>query len=97
MVKCMEFICRQINSEDVFMVWLEQGVADGDIPYGELTETDLDEDLKYYVECDGSFAHLMRDFLNVMVAARKDGGLYCDGVVDRGWKSELYESKDEEL
>ena len=37
MVKAMEFICRQINDEDVFMGWLMNGVADGDIEYGDLS------------------------------------------------------------
>ena len=33
MVKAMEYICRQINDEDVFNGWLMGGVADGDIEY----------------------------------------------------------------
>ncbi len=81
MVKCMEFICRQINDESVFYRWLTIGVADGDIDYGDLGESDYDEDLLSYSEDDADFALLMHDFLNIMVSARKSGGLYCDGVV----------------
>lgn len=97
MVKCMEFICRQINDENVFMRWLEVGVADGDIPYGELCETEFDEDLECYVEFDDTFATLLRDFLNIMSAARRSGGLYCDGVVDRGFKSQLYDRRSDDI
>ena len=36
MVKAMEYIARQLNDESIFMGWLSIGVADGDIPYGDL-------------------------------------------------------------
>lgn len=36
MVKAMEYIARQINDEEVLMPWLQLGVADGDIYYGDL-------------------------------------------------------------
>ena len=80
MVKAMEFICRNINDEEVFDLWLMGGVADGDIRYGDLDGADLDGILEYYVE-DDHFADLMRCFLNRMVGAKRSGGLYCDGVV----------------
>lgn len=76
MVNAMEFICRQINDEEVFEDWLINGVADGDIEYGNLT-SEVDE---YYLE-DENFAFLMACFLRRMTAAKKSGGLYCDGVV----------------
>ena len=76
MVNAMEFICRQINDEEVFEGWLMNGVADGDIEYGNLT-SEVDE---YYLE-DENFADLMACFLRRMTAAKKSGGLYCDGVV----------------
>lgn len=74
-VRAMETIARCINDEEIFMPWLSVGVADGDI-----TEDTTDEDLEYYCE-DDNFAELMELFLRLMARAKKDGGLYCDGVV----------------
>lgn len=82
MVKAMEFICRQINDEGVFNGWLMIGIADGDVEYGDLDAQDKDGILDYYVE-DVHFADLMDSFLRVMARARKSGGLYCDGIVDK--------------
>jgi len=82
MVKAMEFICRQTNSEDVFEGWLYSGVADGDIEYGDLSDED-NGDLEIYYEDDVCFADLMACFLRRMASAKKDGGLYCDGVVSK--------------
>lgn len=81
MVKAMEFICRQINDEDVFDGWLMNGVADGDIKYGDFSVDNLEEDdATYYAEDDDTFADLMACFLRRMARAKKSGGLYCDGV-----------------
>ena len=83
MVKAMEFIARQINDEGVFESWLIDGVADGDIKYGDLEVRDEDrEELEVYIE-DESFADLMHTFLYVMKKAERSGGLYCDNVVDK--------------
>ncbi len=82
MVACMEFICRQINDEEVFMPWLSVGVADGDIEYGDLNPDSVDE---YYTE-DSVFRDLMGSFLWRMTGAKKSGGLYCDGIVSPDWK-----------
>ena len=81
LVKAMEYIARQINDEMVFEGWLVEGVADGDVEYGDLdvNPTDL-EDFEYYIG-DNNFADLMDTFLWVMARAKKSGGLYCDGVV----------------
>lgn len=83
MVKAMEFIARQINDENVFEGWLMGGVADGDIPYGDLsvTDEDIEEFDSYYIE-DKHFADLMACFSRRMASAYKSGGLYCDGVCD---------------
>lgn len=81
MVKAMEFICRQINDEDVFECWLVNGVADGDIEYGDLTAED-DGSMEYYTE-DAHFADLMDTFLWCVEKACKSGGLYCDGIVSK--------------
>jgi len=82
MVKAMEYIARQVNDEEVFFYWLENGVADGDIPYGSLeVRLDDEEMLECYYEDDKDFAVLMDDFLRLMRAAQKSGGLYCGDVV----------------
>lgn len=83
MLKAMEFVVRQINDEDVFMGWLSVGVADGDIPYGDFEATNDDvEEYEYYIQND-EFSELMGLFLNKMAQARKNGGLYCDGVLSK--------------
>lgn len=79
MVLAMEYICRQINADDVFMPWLMCGVADGDLEYGEWNPDAVDE---CYID-DETFAELMETFLRRMSAAKKSAGLYCDGVVSK--------------
>lgn len=81
LVKAMEYICRQINDEEVFMRWLQCGVADGDIEYGDLSDPETDDYLLCYVEDSFEFGELMCEFLHVISYARNHGGLYCDGVV----------------
>ena len=82
MVKAMEFITSQINDESVYDRWLMNGVADGDIKYGDFSTDDLENDeATWYCEDDKTFAELMGTFLNLMTAAKKSGGLYCDRVV----------------
>ena len=84
MVKAMEFIAQQINDEEVFMGWLINGVADGDIVYGDFSTDNLEEDeATYYAEDDKVFSEVMACFLRRMVGAAKSGGLYCDGVVSK--------------
>lgn len=86
MVKAMEFIARQVNDEEVFESWLICGVGDGDIEYGDLVVNSEDLDgsgAGYYIEDDDTFAGLMHEFLDLMKAACKSGGLYCDGVIDK--------------
>lgn len=82
MVKAMEFIACQINDEEVFDSWLCCGVADGDVEYGDLDAQDKHGILDYYVQ-DDHFADLMHLFLKIMAVARRSGGLYCDGIVDK--------------
>lgn len=78
-VKAMEYIARQINDEEIFEAWLIDGVADGDIEYGDLS-AEAGEDMDYYLE-DQHFSDLMDTFLRCMYAAKRIGGLYCDRVV----------------
>lgn len=77
MILAMEYIARQINDEEVFEGWLMNGVADGDIPYGNFDITEVDD---YYTE-DDNFKELMSCFLRRMVGAWNSGGLYCGGIV----------------
>lgn len=77
MVLAMEYIARQINDEEVFEAWLIDGVPDGDISYGSFDISEVDE---YWLE-DDHFADLMDEFLSVMKAAKRSGGLYCGNVV----------------
>lgn len=84
MMKAMEYICRQINDEEVLESWLVSGVADGDITYGDLSVgKDDPENLDYYIEDNNNFADIMDTFLWVMRKAAKSGGLYCDDVVSK--------------
>ena len=78
MILAMEFICRQINDEEVFDTWLQCGVPDGEIKYGEW-DVGVVED--YFIEDDARFAEFMGCFLRRMKEAKNSGGLYCDGVV----------------
>lgn len=75
-VRAMDFLARAVNDEDDILLWLEEGVADGDID-----ENTQDDELLDYVEDDKVFAELMETFLNVMRNAYVDGGLYIDDVV----------------
>lgn len=79
MVKAMEYIAQQLNDEGIFESWLIDGVADGDIEYGDLS-AEAGEDIDWYIE-DQHFSDLMETFLRCMKAAKRSGGLYCDGVV----------------
>ena len=79
MVKAMEYIARQLNDEGIFGAWLIDGVADGDIAYGDLS-AEAGEDIDWYIE-DQHFSDLRDTFLRCMKAAKRSGGLYCDRVV----------------
>ena len=81
MVKAMEFIARNMNDEGAFCnLWLPFGVADGDIEYGDLSDTDgNNSDTEYYTE-DNNFSDLMKLFLKLMAIANSNG-LYCDGIL----------------
>ena len=80
MVACMEYIARQINNEDVFETWLMCGIADGDIEYGNLDITDIED---YYLD-DVNFKNLMSTFLVCMKEAFRDGGLCFNSIITNG-------------
>lgn len=81
MVKAMEFIARHVNNEEIFIDdWLSDGVADGDIEYGDLSISDEDFDkygTKFYIEND-RLRELMKVFLQLMHDAYEDGGLFVN-------------------
>ena len=77
MVRAMELIARAVNDEDVFMMWLNCGVADGDIK-----PDTADDELEWYTE-DERFADLMDTFLELMSRANQSGGLYADGIISK--------------
>ena len=81
LVKCMEFISRQINDEEIFECWLIDGVADGDICYSDLSVLTADSDiLDYYISLD-NISILTELFSRIMYFSYIDGGLYCDNIL----------------
>lgn len=71
-VACMEYIARHVNNEELFYdFWLYEGVADGDIEYGNLNPYDVPD---FYTE-DEAFEGICAVFMQLMSHARKDGGL----------------------
>lgn len=80
MVRAMELLARAVNNEEVFDIWLYNGVADGDI-----NGTEDDESLEYYLN-DATFSDLMDTFLILMTEAQKDGGLYVDNIVSMDYE-----------
>lgn len=82
-VKAMEFIARQVNDERVIDVWLMDGVADGDIEYGDfMIHSGLETDPAYdYASDPDTFSALMATFLKTMSSAYNNGGLWCGNVV----------------
>mgnify|MGYP006916249687 CR=1 FL=1 len=82
MVKAMEYIARKVNDEEIFELWLTEGVADDDIELGDLAVQPEDfSNLGVYIENE-SFSDLMHTFLLLMSQAYRSGGLVCDGIVD---------------
>ncbi len=73
-VLAMEEMIRCINDEYIIERWLMEGVADGDIKRFDINEVD-----EGYIE-DKTFKGLLELFLELMNIARKDGGLYIDGI-----------------
>lgn len=85
MVFCMDFIAHQFNDETDFIDWIETGVADGDngnyqnmVSCPDIVRDCVDD---YYLS-DEVFADLMHQFLRICRDAHRNGGLYCDGVID---------------
>lgn len=85
MIVAMEYILRNLNDEELFEEWLLDGVADGDIEYGNFDTEAVDN---YYIS-SRTFARLMGMFLNMMHFASSYGdntGLYCGDVLSKGGK-----------
>lgn len=81
MLLAMEYVCRQINDEDVLFGWLCGGVPDGDIEYGNFDTSQIYDD--DYMMSDEGFRDIMDCFLRRMSAAKQSGGLFCGGVVTK--------------
>lgn len=79
-VMAMDYIARCINNEEIFMTWLESGVADGDIDEHTTPEDIINDE--YYIAND-NFSYLMCLFLRLMCEAKKDGGLYSGSVTSK--------------
>ena len=79
MVLAMEYIARHVNDGEVFISWLEDGVADEDIRYGEINPDAVED---YYIE-DDNFRDLMDTFLKLMKGAARSGGLHCNYIVTK--------------
>lgn len=76
-VLAMEEMIYAINDEYIIDRWLMNGVADGDI-----RKFDIDEVDECYIENE-TFKSLLNLFLELMNTARKDGGLYVDGIATK--------------
>ncbi|MBR4189065.1 MAG: hypothetical protein IKQ55_03800 [Kiritimatiellae bacterium] len=80
LVKAMELVARCVNDEDDFSLWLEAGVADGDI-----TEKTTLEEVAALGYCeDKAFAFVLATFARVMEAATvagSRGAFYADGII----------------
>ena len=71
MICAMEFLARNINDENICIdIWLAEGVADGDIPYGNFDTENVDD---YYVDDEDVFNDITETFLTCMMLAKKDG------------------------
>jgi len=85
MVKAMEFIARQIPDEDILKTWIDYGVEDGDIEYGDLDSTIRDsgsDPIEKYIS-DDKLEEVMKTFIEVVRNAYNETiGLCCDGVQD---------------
>lgn len=76
-VVAMEQMCRCIIDERIFDIWLQFGVADGDIN----ENTTFNEVVSLGYCEDDVFSKLMSLFLRLMRKAEQYGGLYSDNIV----------------
>lgn len=79
----MDLIARATNNEDFTINgWLVGGIADGDIDYGlcdhETNVLNIASD-DWYMD-DRNFASIIECFMHTVAMARKDGGIYCNGI-----------------
>lgn len=98
-VRAMEYIARQVNDDEVLDLWVNLGIADGDVPYAVLTDESEDW-LEEYITDEG-LSDLMRVFLRVMTMAYRSGGLWCEGVSSKegncGYKAVKLNAEREEF
>ena len=80
MLRAMDTVMRALNDEEIFEIWLIDGIPDG---------TTEDSDFAAFAD-DITFADIMDTFVFVMgkacsipeSAQERRGTLYCDGVVN---------------
>lgn len=75
-IRAMDTIVRCLNDEELFMVWLMSGVADGDCEYYD----DLGLYEEYYEDNEESFKEMVELFRNLIKESEEDG-LYIGDVV----------------
>ena len=71
MVLAMEMLARSVSDEELFDIWLRNGVADGDIKPFSLDVNEVDD---FYVT-DETFKQLTNCFMTLMILAKNEGGL----------------------
>lgn len=71
MVLAMEMLARSVSDEELFDVWLRNGVADGDIEPFSLDINEVDD---FYIT-DETFKQLTNCFMTLMILAKNEGGL----------------------
>lgn len=81
LLKAMDIIARYVNNESFIEEWLANGVPDGDINIDNISVSKEElENLSYY-SFNNHFKDAIDSFMEVIINAYEDGGLYCDSVV----------------
>ena len=75
-IRAMDTIVRCLNDEELFMVWLMSGVADGDCEYYD----DMGLYEEYYEDNEEDFKEMVVLFRNLIKESEEDG-LYIGDVV----------------
>ncbi len=71
LLRAMETIARCVNDEDVFELWLAEGIPDG-----EIKENTTDEEIEWLAEDTDSMLDIMDTFVKLMKNTYRNGGLY---------------------
>ncbi len=77
LLRAMETIARCVNDEDIFELWLAEGIPDG-----EIKENTTDEEIEWLAESEETMTDIMDTFVKLMKNAYRSGGLCLfDGEV----------------